>query len=155
MQIIIFIINFEKIFKDKRYIFMDITNIFRSKGIKVTPQRRAVYKVLDKLRHCSVEDVVEAVTVKHPSITVSTVYNILDCFAENGIISRLSTTKGKLYYDITPLEHHHIITDNNIIDYQDEGLSKLISEYISQHPIEGYDIDKISLQVYVKTQYLK
>lgn len=129
---------------------MKTATILREKGVKVTPQRRAVYDVLSHLHHCSVEQVVEAVKAHYPDITVSTVYNILDCFAEKNIISRLSTTKGKLYYDITPTEHHHIITECDIVDYNDQELSKLISDYISAHPPMGYDIEKISLQIYAK-----
>lgn len=131
---------------------MTISKILREKQLKVTPQRRAVYGVLETLRHASVEEIAAAVTALHPQITVSTVYNVLDCFAEKAVIARLSTTKGKLYYDITPVEHHHIITDHEIADYHNEELSRLINAYITQHPLSGYDIERVSLQIYAQKQ---
>lgn len=133
---------------------MELSKKMREKGIKVTPQRRAVYKVLEQLCHCSVEEVVSAVTQQNPDITVSTVYNVLDSFAQRGLISRLSTPKGKLYYDITEAAHHHIfVDDDEIIDIKDEELTEIISAYLARKPLDGLEIDGLSLQIYARKRH--
>lgn len=130
---------------------MKIYEMLRAKGIKATPQRRAVYAVLSQMGHASVEELAQAVAEKSPSITVSTVYNVLNCLADNEVISRMSTTKGKLYYDITPAEHCHVVVDGEMItDYHNAELTALVAKYIEQNPIEGLQIERIDLQLHAK-----
>lgn len=130
---------------------MQTYELLRAKGIKATPQRRAVYAVLAGLGHASVEEVAHAVSEKYPATTVSTIYNVLNCLADNDVISRMSTTRGKLYYDITPEEHCHIVVDDQpIADYHNEELTELLAKYIEQHPIEGLEIERIDLQLHAK-----
>lgn len=130
---------------------MNTAALFRAKGLKVTPQRRTVYNVLDNLRHASVEEIVENVARKNADITVATIYNILDTFAASDIISRLSTPRGKLFYDITPATHHHIFADEAILDYNNDNLNNLLNEHFRMHPLAGYQIEKLSLQIYTTT----
>lgn len=123
----------------------------KSYGIRVTPQRRAVYQAVSALRHCSVEQVVQHVTAANPSITAATIYNTLDSFTNCGLISRMSTEKGKLYYDINIGSHAHIVDKSGQInDYTDQGLIDTINNYLSLHPIEGVEIEKISLNIFKK-----
>lgn len=130
---------------------MKIYEMLRAKGIKATPQRRAVYAVLSQMGHASVEELAQAVAEKSPSITVSTVYNVLNCLADNEVISRMSTTKGKLYYDITPAEHCHVVVDGEMItDYHNAELTALVARYLEEHPIEGLQIERIDLQLHAK-----
>lgn len=127
---------------------MKITEIIRSKGIKVTPQRLAVYRALSELCHASVEEIVMKVAVNNPTITTATVYNVLDCFAENDIITRLNTPKGKMYYDIATHTHHHLIdNDGTIIDYENNELSELIDAYIKEHPLLNFNIERVNIQL--------
>lgn len=126
----------------------EINAKLRSKGLKVTPQRIAVYKALSELCHASVDDVMELVLKQNPTITVATVYNVLDCFAENGIVSRLNTPKGKLHYDISIDPHHHLITgDGTIIDYDNDGLTAVINDFIQNNPLPHFSIERVSVQL--------
>lgn len=132
---------------------MKIADLLRSKGIKVTPQRLAVYGALSTLCHASVEEIAAKVAQNNPTITVATVYNVLDCMAANGIITRLNTPKGKMYYDISTHVHHHIIdNDGAIIDYDNDELTALIDNYINAHPLSNFDIKRISIQLIGSTK---
>ena len=47
-----------------------ITQAIKTAGLKVTPQRRMVYEVMQELRHASVDTVIEKVRERNPDITV-------------------------------------------------------------------------------------
>lgn len=130
---------------------MKITQKLREQGIRVTPQRRAVYEAMCALCHSTVEQVEQQVRAKSPSISPATIYKILDSFASAGIIGRLSTEKGKLYYDISPCPHAHIISSQGVItDYADSGLVGAVKDYLKSNPIQGVDIERVALQIFIK-----
>ena len=56
-------------------------------GLKLTPQRREVYKAMQELRHATVEDIIERVQSRNKEVTVSTIYRILDSFRSANILS--------------------------------------------------------------------
>ncbi len=128
---------------------MDIAQKIREVGIKATTQRMVVYSALMELGHTSAEEVATTVRMDHPSITVATVYSILDSFCNSGLISRLSTPSGKIHYDVTPYPHHHIYhKDGTITDYEDAELSELLSNYFKNKSI-GNEIESLKLQLFV------
>lgn len=130
---------------------MDITKIIRNAGIKATAQRKAIYKVLKELGHASADDVACKVRVNEPSITVATVYRVLDSFCEVGLTSRLCTTSGKMHYDITPYDHVHIIDGNgNIQDYEDDTINRTLEAYFSGKSINGKEIKNIKVQLFTE-----
>ncbi|MEF9949957.1 MAG: transcriptional repressor, partial [Mucinivorans sp.] len=87
----------------------------------------------------------------HPNVTVSTVYNVLDCFARHGLINRLSTPQGKLFYDVNTTTHHHIVTScGTLIDYDAPQLTAMINDFFDKNPISGHTINSVSLQLYEK-----
>lgn len=49
-------------------------------GIKVTPQRIVVYAALEELGHASAEQITAKVHDTFPTVTVGTIYNVLECF---------------------------------------------------------------------------
>ena len=74
-------------------------------GLKLTPQRREVYKAMQELRHATVEDIIERVQSRNKEVTVSTIYRILDSFCSANILSFIyHPDTGKCYYDITVAE---------------------------------------------------
>lgn len=125
--------------------------ILRGKNLKATPQRIAVYKVLAQQGHATVEEVAAQVASIAPSISVATVYKVLDCLADAGLVARLSTPAGKLCYDATTAPHHHLFrADGRVVDYADEGLSQLIADYLAQNPVPQIEIERINLQLFCK-----
>ncbi|MGC8582394.1 MAG: Fur family transcriptional regulator [Thermoproteus sp.] len=77
-------------------------NILREKGYRLTPQRIEVVKlVLEKLErkeHPSFNDILNEVKSRMPSISASTVYNILKLLEDNGVIVSFEHN-GRTYYD--------------------------------------------------------
>ncbi len=134
---------------------MDIAAKIRAKGIKATPQRRLVYKVMEELCHAPVDAIIEKVQSQSPGITVSTIYRILDSFCEVGLLTRFSHPSGKPYFDITPSNHHHIYTDSEVLDYMDEELTEFIKKRLQGGRFENLDIEEISIQIFAKNNLKK
>ena len=126
-----------------------IRNLFSGKGLKVTPQRIAVYKAMENLGHACAEEVIEKVHETSPTITVSTIYNVLDCLAVNHIISRIFTGGNKMYFDVSTHEHHHLYCeeDHQIKDFDDTALTELIREYMCSRKIKGFDLKEVKVQL--------
>ena len=126
-----------------------IKNTFKQKKIKITPQRIAVYYAVEALGHASAEEVFAEVMKMHPTITIATIYNTLECLANNNIISRVMTQGNKMLFDIRTADHHHLYspTDHKIQDFEDPELTELIQDYIKSKNIEDFEINEIKIQL--------
>ncbi|MEG2755241.1 MAG: transcriptional repressor [Mucinivorans sp.] len=126
-----------------------VKELFRENGLKATAQRVIVYQALEKIGHASVDKVVEQVASVMPTITVATVYKILESLSGAGLISKMHTEQGKLFYDKTPTLHHHIYSsnDNSIRDFIDPELTSIIIDHLAEKSIDGFELEDISLQL--------
>ena len=126
-----------------------IKSILKASGLKITVQRIHVYQALEKLKHAPVDEVVKAVHLALPSITVAAVYNILELYAKEHIIGRMHTTDNKLFYDITSTPHSHLYasTEHRVEDFMDEELKALVSDYLQRKEISGFNLDDITIQL--------
>ena len=126
---------------------MNTGNIIKEAGLKATPQRKMVYEIMTKLGHSQIDDIIVRVQQKNPEITISTVYRILDVFCKTGLLSKMNHPNGKCYYDITPTEHHHVFADNEVIDFIDPELTKIIMSNLKGDLFKNLNIEKISLNI--------
>ena len=89
------------------------------------------------------------------SITISTIYRILDSFCKANLLSLVFHPEvGKSYYDITVTEHHHIFEGESILDYMDEGLTELIRQYLKEKNFASVDISRIQVQITINNPKL-
>ena len=126
---------------------MNIVEIIKKTGLKATSQRRIVYELMTELRHSSIDEIIARVQQQNPEITVSTIYRILDSFCEVGLLSKLKHPNGKWFFDITTSQHHHVFTDNEMIDYIDPELTELIRTRLNDDLFKHLDIKSISVQI--------
>ena len=126
---------------------MNIVEIIKKTGLKATPQRKMVYELMTELHHSSIDEIIARMRQQNPEITVSTVYRILDLFCEVGLLSKLKHPNGKWFFDITTTEHHHVYTDNEVIDYVDPELTELIKNRLKDNLLKHLNIEKISIQI--------
>ena len=130
-----------------------IENI-KEAGLKLTPQRIAVYKSMMKLRHAKLDEIVDDLKREYDNLTLSTVYRVLDSFCAAGLLSLVShPDTGECYYDITAHNHHHVFDGNKIMDYNDDDLTRLVREYIKEKHPEIYDIEKIQVQITLNNKH--
>ena len=127
----------------------NIKALFEEKKIKTTPQRIAVYKAMKVLKHACAEEVTEEVHKTNPTITIGTIYNVLECLAKNRIIAYLLTGNNKMYFDINTNEHHHLYSEktHRIEDFNDSELTKLIRNYIKAKNLPGFTLENIKVQL--------
>jgi Fe2+ or Zn2+ uptake regulation protein len=100
----------------------------RAKGMKVTPQRLAIYRALiESEDHPSPETLYKKVKKKMPSISLATIYKALDSLSELGVVREVAALGEKKRYDGNLGKHHHLICTQckTIQDYYDEELDSV------------------------------
>lgn len=87
---------------------VNINEIFKKHGLKMTPQRLAVYQALSgNTSHPNVNEVYELVKQQLPSISFDTVFRTINHFAAIGLIDTVSSNRGSKRYDPNIDDHHH------------------------------------------------
>lgn len=122
----------------------------QEKGMKVTPQRVAIYEAIVKLNnHPTAEIVIDYIKANHPNISVGTVYKVLDSLVENELLKKVKTEKDIMRYDAVLSNHHHLYCaeTDRIEDYEDEKLNHLINEYFTKNKIKNFKVQEIKLQI--------
>ncbi|MGC9046134.1 MAG: transcriptional repressor [Thermodesulfovibrio sp.] len=78
--------------------------------IKWTPQRLAILKYLDgNKQHPSAEEIYEALSKDFPTMSVATVYNVLEFLKRTGRVKEIHVDSEKRRFDPDTTEHHHAI----------------------------------------------
>ena len=122
----------------------------KQKGLKVTPQRVAIYEAVVKLKnHPTAEKIIDYIKKNHPNISVGTVYKVLDSLVENQLLKKVKNEKDVMRYDAIMQQHHHLYytETERIEDFEDSDLDKLITEYFKQKKIKGFKVKDITLQI--------
>lgn len=129
------------------HLFVDL---LKEKGLKVTPQRAAIYEAIVKLNnHPTAENVIDYIKANYPNISVGTVYKVLDTLVENGLLKKVKTEKDIMRYDAFVTNHHHLYCaeTDRIEDFEDDTLTKIITNYFQTHKIKNFNIQDIKLQI--------
>jgi Fur family peroxide stress response transcriptional regulator len=83
---------------------------FKEHGLKITPQRLAILKLLEGNRsHPTAEDIFHSLKGQYPNLSFTTVYNILNSIKELGGVRELLIDRERAHYDPDTSPHHHII----------------------------------------------
>jgi len=128
------------------------------KGLKVTPQRIAIFEAIIKLNnHPTAENIIDYIRKNHPNISVATVYKVLDTLVEKRLIKKVKTEKDIMRYDAVMESHHHIYCSDSdrIKDYKDLALNELLERYFEKNKIPGFKIEDIKLQIIGKYRIQK
>ena len=122
----------------------------KEKGLKITPQRIAIYKaVVDLKNHPTADNIIEYIKQNHPSISVGTVYKVLNILVENKLLRKVKSERDIMRYDAIMDHHHHLycIDSDRIEDYEDDSLDKLVEDYFRKKRIKNFEIEEIKLQI--------
>lgn len=102
--------------------------ICKRNGLKITPQRVAVYRVLRSSKeHPSADQVRKRLLASFPNISLDTVNRTLLTFARLNIIQIVEGYGGPRRFDPGREEHHHFycLGCNKIVDFHDPALNTL------------------------------
>jgi Fur family transcriptional regulator, peroxide stress response regulator len=128
----------------------EIRNKIIERGLKVTPQRIAIFEAIVKLNnHPTAEHIIDYIRKNHPNIATATVYKVLDALAEKGLIKKVKTEKDVMRYDAFLEKHHHLYSSDSdrIEDYLDDELNDILEKHFAKRGIPGFKIEDIKLQI--------
>ena len=123
-------------------------------GLKATPQRLAIYESMRKLGHASVDMVIEDLKNSFPTLTVATIYNVLESFVNTGLLTRRFSSNNKMYFDVNVYEHAHFYDqeENSYMDFNDPDLVKIVMDYLSTKKIDKFEVKTVDIQLVGKKQ---
>ena len=105
-----------------------IRELCKAKGLKVTPQRCAIYMMLTaRTDHPTAEDIYRTVKRAYPMISQNTVYYTLSALKEAGLVSEVNFGHEHARFDANMDRHHHLVcvSCQEINDLYDETLDRL------------------------------
>lgn len=112
---------------------MEIAEVLRKNGYKVTPQRLAVYDaIIHNPMHPNAEAIYKTLQPNYPSMSMATVYKTMEIFAKIGVVQVLQCAEDAHRYDYNTNPHAHIRCEkcNRVmdIDLDQKHLSQLAAE---------------------------
>lgn len=88
----------------------ETAQVLREKGLKVTPQRIAVYNMLlNTTEHPNAETIYRTLEPTNPTMSLATVYKTLDYFKQLGLVQELNVGDASSRYDVLVECHPHIV----------------------------------------------
>ncbi|NIP39169.1 MAG: transcriptional repressor [Candidatus Dadabacteria bacterium] len=126
-----------------------IQSVFKAKGLKCTPQRIAVFKVIEESKtHLSIEKIHEEVKKVLSNVGLATVYRTLDSLIDLGLIEKVHLEDGCHNFTSALSGHRHAVVCkvcDQIVEYEDcplDGIKDQVSEKT------GFEIDSHYLQLF-------
>jgi Fe2+ or Zn2+ uptake regulation protein len=90
-----------------------MVELFRRRGLKVTPQRECIFEVLWRAdAHPSAEAVFAEARTRMPTMSLKTVYQILNDLAQMGELVQLDLGTGSSRFDPNVDAHHHVVCNS-------------------------------------------
>lgn len=100
----------------------------RERGLKITPQRLAIYEELRySKQHPSIDMVYKKIRAKFPRISFDTVYRTLMTLCDTGLVKPVEGYGYTKRFDpnMTPHHHFHCVKCHKIVDFHDEAYDRL------------------------------
>ena len=97
-----------------------LRSAFRESGLRCTPQRLEIYRLLrEATDHPAAESLHDALVGRMPTVSRDTVYRTLAVLEEAGLVRKIYTLDGRCRYEPDPRPHHHFICTkcNRIQDF--------------------------------------
>ena len=120
-----------------------IVKNLRVQGYRLTPQRLTILQILEQAGgHISPSAIYEQAVERMPGLTEATVYRTLDFLAHHGLAIIAHIGEGRLVYEATGHNHHHLIcrTCGYTVEIQHDLLEAV---YASFHERTGFQIDTL------------
>jgi Fe2+ or Zn2+ uptake regulation protein len=109
----------------------ELTEAFRAEGLKVTPQRQLLFRLLHgNGHHPSADSLHAAASAQMPGISLRTVYQTLTDLTAMGELRQVSIGCGPGRFDPNIDDHHHVVCERcgTVSDVYVEGADQLAIE---------------------------
>jgi Fe2+ or Zn2+ uptake regulation protein len=122
----------------------DLTELFRDHGLRVTPQRQAIFRLLsDNDRHPTVDALYEAASADMPTISLKTVYQTVHDLEELGQVSLLDLGTGSVRVDPNVEDdHQHLVCSvcGMVRDVPLDASPRLPVQYRRDFAVDAVDV---------------
>lgn len=124
----------------------ELTALFRSQGLRVTPQRQAIFRLLDGDRsHPTVESLHERASAEMPTISLKTVYQTVHDLHGLGQVAVLDLGTGTLRVDPNvEVDHHHLVCTGcgaiRDVPVEFDDLLRLPARYRREFTVDSVDV---------------
>ncbi len=119
----------------------------RDLGVKVTPQRVAIYReLMGTGEHPSAEIIYKKVKSYYSNISLTTIYRTLETFKKLGIVSVANILHDAARYDANLDHHHHLVcvVCKKVEDFYDDSLANL---GLPKKSIDNYRVLSYTVQI--------
>lgn len=119
--------------------------ICKEKNISPSYTRRRIYEYIDESKnHPTVDEIYKELIGELPTLSKTTVYNVLSLFIENDLVDPINTSNNEKRYEVKIEEHSHFICNlcHTIYD-----LPKVETSYNKLTP-PGFDITREEVNLY-------
>ncbi len=138
--------------------FDDLRNSLRTKGYKLTPQRRSILNVMIKRmgEHLTAEEIYDDVRKECPDIGLATVYRTLQLLSDMKVLMKLNLDDGITRYEMNIDEkhhhHHHLICERcgkifevkyDLLEEVEKKIEKEYNFTIQNHKLKFYGYCKL------------
>ena len=120
-------------------------SICRQAGLRITPQRVAVYEeLISTVEHPSADEICQKVRVRHPNVSLDTVNRTLLTFSEKGIAGTLPGSGDARRFDGNVSSHQHFKCTRcgKVSDIDYDSLDKI---EIPPQLTKGFEIKRKSI----------
>ena len=108
----------------------DLAGAFRARGLKVTPQRKLLFALLeDDTSHPTADGLYARASAQMPGISLRTVYTTLTDLVDMGELQAVTLGSGATRFDPNVDDHHHGVCDvcGAVVDLYVEGADILVA----------------------------
>jgi Fe2+ or Zn2+ uptake regulation protein len=119
----------------------ELSEAFRERGLRVTPQRQLLFRLLhDNEQHPTADGLFALASAQMPGISLRTVYQTLSDLSDLGEIQSLDLGTGSSRFDPNVDDHHHLVCDTcgQVRDVQVEAIGSLVPS----GDIDGFEIGR-------------
>ncbi|MGP1360206.1 Fur family transcriptional regulator [Campylobacter sp.] len=107
---------------------MQYVSLLKQSGLKVTPQRLSVLRILDRHTHPTIDELYDEILKESPSVSLATVYKNLNTLKDEGLVVEVNIVNQKARYDIYEHPHIHVVCEScgsvEDVSYDDADLGK-------------------------------
>ncbi len=107
----------------------ELAEAFRAQGLKVTPQRKLLFALLeDNTTHPTADGLYARASLQMPGISLRTVYTTLTDLVEMGELQAVTLGSGASRFDPNVDDHHHGVCDacGAVVDLYVDGADTLV-----------------------------
>lgn len=122
---------------------VELTEALRAAGLKVTPQRQLIFRLMhDNETHPTADSLFATASDLMPGISLRTVYQTLTDLASMGEIRMIDVGTGAGRFDPNTDDHHHVVCEGcgEVRDVYVEG-----SDALSVRGLDGFTVSRTAI----------